>query len=288
MDSRDISADSCLDKAAKDEAPSQSLGHEVPALDRESDSRRSKLDTLLHRFIDEPFDPFAVSSHRFGQIAQRPEELRVESGRKGWDPIQPEAIPGKSTVLIGCILTPQDTPGLAPGFDLVGQEVEQRFPPEALGAPGRHPSQPIGARTAQHPKQQCLGLIARVMCRRDPIAAGLGGHVDQGLAPQVARRFFERRSLATRSPASLGVCVDPPGAEPEPGRLCGLLHMPFVGVRGRLSQTMVDVPNDPREFELGHAKRNQIQQHHRIPSPGDGHQQTTLANTLALEFDSKI
>lgn len=288
MNSRDVSADSGLDQATKDEAPSQSLGDKVPALDRESDSRRSNLHTLLHRFIDEPFDPFAVSSPRFGQIAQRPEQLRVESGRKRWDPIQSEAIAGKSTVLIGCILTPQDTPGLGPGVDLVGQNVEQRFPPETICALRRHPSQPIGACTAQHPKQQRLGLIARVMCSRDPIAAGLGGHFDQGLAPQVARRFLERRSLATRSPDSLGVCIDPPGAEPEPGRLRGLLHVPFVAIRGRISQTMVDVPNDPREFELGHAKRNQIQQHHRIPSPGDGDQQTTLANTLALEFYSKV
>jgi hypothetical protein len=51
---------------------------------------------------------------------------------------------------------------------------------------------------------------------------------------------------------------------------------------------MIDVPDDPREFELGHAKGNQIQQHHRIPPAGDGDQQTTLAKTLALEFFSKI
>jgi hypothetical protein len=288
MDSRDISADSGLHQATKDEAPSQSFGHEVPTLDRESDSRRSNLDTLLHRFIDEPFDPLAVSSPRFGQIAQRPEELRVESGRKGWNPIQPEAIAGKSTVLIGCVLTPLDIPGLGPGVDLVGQEAKQRFPPDTIWALRRHPSQPIGTRTAENPKQQRLGLIARVMCSRDPIAAGLGGHLDQGLAPQVARRFLDRRSLTARSPNSLGVCIDPPGAEREPGRLGGLLHVPFVAIRGRISQTMIDVPHDPREFELGHAKRNQIQQHHRIPTAGDGDQQTTLANTLALEFYSKI
>ena len=288
MNSRDVSADSGLDQSTKDEAPSQSLGHEVPTLDREPDSRRSKFDMLLHRFIDESLDPFAVSSPRFGQIAQRPEELWVESGRKGWDPIEPEAIAGKSTVLIGFILTPENAPGLGPGVDLVGQEVEKRFPPETIGALRRHPGQPIGARAAQHPKQQRLGLIARVMRGRDPITAGLGGHFDQGLAPQIARRFFERRSFATGGPDSLGFRIDPPGAECQPGRLRRPLHMPFVAIRRSLSQTMIDVPNDPREFELRQATRNQIQQHHRIPSPGDGQQQATPTNTLALEFQAKI
>lgn len=288
MDSRDVSADSDFDQATKDEAPGQSLGQKLPAVDRESDSRWSNLDTLLHRFIDESFDPFAVSSPRFGQIAQRPEELRVESGRKGWNPIQPEAIAGKSTVLIGCIFTPQETPGLAPGVDLLGQDLEQRFPPETISTLRRHSSQSIGPRAPQHPQQQRLGLIARMVCRRDPIAAGLGCHFDQGLAPQVARRFLERGSLAARSPDSLGVCVDAPGAEVEPGRLGCFLHMPFIAIRGSLSQTMVDVPNDPLEFEFGHAERNQIQKHHRIPSARDGHQQTTPPNALALEFDSKI
>jgi len=155
-------------------------------------------------------------------------------------------------------------------LDLVRQKAQKRLSPTTIDAAGCHPSQPIGSCATQHPQQQRFGLIARVMGGRDPITACQSGHLLQGLAPQIARGFLERRPLATRCANPLRFGIDPSGVEIHSGRRRRLARMSFVCVRLSPSQTVMDVPDHACEFEFGHAARNQIQQHHRIPAPGHG------------------
>lgn len=273
MDPADVSLETGRAHRVANEPSRQRLGKRRPAIDRHSNPVRANFDPLLRRLTDQDLDPFAVPPLCFGQIAEVPEELRIESVRQTRQPVVTQTVACESAIGIRRILPPREPTHPGRLGDRVGRCPEERPKPTPGRIDGRHRGEPVRAGPSKQPKEDGLGLIAQVMRRRDvPRTVGVG-HLLEGGPANAPRGLFQGGPRPARKLASPGLGIDLAEVEPKAGSLRQLADEAKVAGRILAAQTVVDVADDQLEIARLGGARQRVEQHDRIAAAGNGHEE---------------
>ncbi|MBJ22410.1 MAG: hypothetical protein CL933_23615 [Deltaproteobacteria bacterium] len=288
MGARDIAAESRLDERKSHQPTRERIRRLMPSIDRELDTGGTNLDALLDRFADETVDPLAVPPLRFGQIAQGPEELRIESLAETRNPIVPQAIAREATIPIAFVLTPGDRVASRPLLDLPGHDPEKRTEPAPIRTPLRHRRESIRAGSPQDAQQHGLRLITGVVGGRDPVAVALVGDREECRSASVASGLFKGGAGTAIGGHAIGLGLDTNRLKTEPGKLGPLAHEPLVGIGCFAAQSMIHMRHHEFETTRDAGTPEQIEQHHRISPTGHRDEQSPIPHSERLERLSEI
>jgi hypothetical protein len=271
-----VAATALLAQRLPCDAPGQGLGQLLEAglrhLQLQAYPAESPRTFVLHLSID----PLGVPALRFGEIADRPEPLRVERLAEAREPIAPQARPGEGPVPVGGVLAPAQTPLAGDAFDLRPRYPEDRAhdaePAGGLGGLLRDPAEPVRAGAPQEAQEHRLGLVVESVGRRDPARAGLGCHGFEGVVAHAPSGLLECGPLAAAAALAQGQRRDPAHQERQPVASRRVLHEGLVGVRGLTTQAMVHVADGELQAELGAGPHQGVEEDDGIHATGDGHE----------------
>jgi fatty-acyl-CoA synthase len=265
------------------ESTRQGLGQRVPFVQRESDVVTCSLDASASCALNKLLDPFEIPPLRFGQIAQRPEESRIEALGQPRDLIEAESIPSEGAILIRCIFAPLELVDGSEVRKIGGVDFEQRTHPLPVLAERHHRGQPLRTGTTKNPEQDCFRLITCVMGSRDPTRTDTLRQLEECAAPQEPRRLFESRPHPTRPIGAKPLRLDPAAGELETCIGCETTYESLVRQRRLTPQLMIHMSHDEIQAERRRRFAQELKQNPRIAPAGDCDQQSTLCHPAPRE-----
>jgi hypothetical protein len=222
-------------------------------------------------FLGRMPDKVGFSAHNVHGPQDGSGQRRLKFLREQWQQLIADAVPQEIDLCIRGILAEGDSPlfreGSQGGFGLIEQRANQLNSCVAGRRTGPlHPGQTFPTRAAEQTKKEQLNLVIRMVGQRNDVDPQPPGRASQKVMAQLARGHFNRHLLPTGKRGCMSGAAD----EAQAQFRRRFLDEPFVRIACHPAQMMIEMGDGQPPFVSRRQRMENVQQHHRIQSAGDG------------------